>query len=228
MAETTEASTGYAGEVWLSTDDTTGNLAELVEVVSFSLPSDTAERVGEPKPRMTMRANRKGTPRSVFSFSASASRETFRQSSDDDASNSSSLAASRRATDDAGASAFSARRPGDGARRSPGFAGASFGTNPASSMRRRRVFVNGASRISRTYRAFRPDLRGPRGGVRSTARAPRACRTDEEGVLGAFWPTSQLRFAGLAFRKLSTAPTASPASSDLAASVGRRCLTPTR
>ena len=45
MAETTEASTGYAGEVWLSTDDTTGNLAELVEVVSFSLPSDTAERV---------------------------------------------------------------------------------------------------------------------------------------------------------------------------------------
>lgn len=45
MAETTEASTGYAGEVWLSTDDTTGNLAELIEVVSFSLPSDTAERV---------------------------------------------------------------------------------------------------------------------------------------------------------------------------------------
>ena len=45
MAETTEASTGYAGEVWLSTDTTTGNLAELVEVVSFSLPSDTAERV---------------------------------------------------------------------------------------------------------------------------------------------------------------------------------------
>lgn len=45
MAETTEASTGYAGEVWLSTDDTTTNLEELVQVVSFSLPSDTAERV---------------------------------------------------------------------------------------------------------------------------------------------------------------------------------------
>lgn len=45
MAEDTEASTGYAGEVWLSTDATTANLAELVEVVSFSLPSDTAERV---------------------------------------------------------------------------------------------------------------------------------------------------------------------------------------
>lgn len=45
MAEDTEASTGYAGEVWLSTDDTTANLAELVQVVSFSLPSDTSERV---------------------------------------------------------------------------------------------------------------------------------------------------------------------------------------
>lgn len=45
MAEDTEASTGYAGEVWLSTDDTVANLTELVQVVSFSLPSDTAERV---------------------------------------------------------------------------------------------------------------------------------------------------------------------------------------
>ena len=45
MAEDTEASTGYAGEVFLSTDSTTANLTELVEVVSFSLPSDTAERV---------------------------------------------------------------------------------------------------------------------------------------------------------------------------------------
>lgn len=45
MAETQVASTGYNGEVHLSTDDTTLNLAELVQVVSFSLPSDTAERV---------------------------------------------------------------------------------------------------------------------------------------------------------------------------------------
>lgn len=45
MAEDTEASTGYAGEVWLSTDATAANLAELVQVVSFSLPSDTSERV---------------------------------------------------------------------------------------------------------------------------------------------------------------------------------------
>lgn len=45
MAEDTEASTGYAGEVWLSTDGTIANLAELVQVVSFSLPSDTSERV---------------------------------------------------------------------------------------------------------------------------------------------------------------------------------------
>lgn len=45
MAEDTEASTGYMGEVWLSTDATAANLAELVEVVSFSLPSDTSERV---------------------------------------------------------------------------------------------------------------------------------------------------------------------------------------
>jgi len=45
MAETQVASTGYNGEVHLSTDDTAGNLAELVQVVSFSLPSDTSERV---------------------------------------------------------------------------------------------------------------------------------------------------------------------------------------
>ena len=45
MAEDTEASTGYAGEVHLSTDATTANLTELVQVVSFSLPSDTSERV---------------------------------------------------------------------------------------------------------------------------------------------------------------------------------------
>ena len=45
MAEDTEASTGYAGEVFLSIDSTVANLTELVEVVSFSLPSDTAERV---------------------------------------------------------------------------------------------------------------------------------------------------------------------------------------
>jgi hypothetical protein len=45
MAETQEASIGWGGEVWLSTDDTEGNLVELVQVVSFSLPSDTADRV---------------------------------------------------------------------------------------------------------------------------------------------------------------------------------------
>ena len=45
MAETQKASTGFAGEVWLGTDDTVGTLDELVQVVSFSLPSDTAERV---------------------------------------------------------------------------------------------------------------------------------------------------------------------------------------
>lgn len=45
MPETQVASTGYNGEVHLSTDDTALNLAELVQVVSFSLPSDTAERV---------------------------------------------------------------------------------------------------------------------------------------------------------------------------------------
>ena len=66
MAEDTEASTGYAGEVWLSTDATTTNLTELVEVVSFSLPSDTAERVetthlevAQPAPRIHFRHDRR-------------------------------------------------------------------------------------------------------------------------------------------------------------------------
>lgn len=45
MAETQEASTGYNGEVHLSSDDTVANLVELFQVVSFSLPSDTSERV---------------------------------------------------------------------------------------------------------------------------------------------------------------------------------------
>lgn len=45
MPETQKPSTGWNGEVWLSTDDTTANLEELVQVVSFSLPSDTVERV---------------------------------------------------------------------------------------------------------------------------------------------------------------------------------------
>jgi hypothetical protein len=45
MAETQEASIGWGGEVWLSTDATEANLAELVQVVSFALPSDTADRV---------------------------------------------------------------------------------------------------------------------------------------------------------------------------------------
>jgi hypothetical protein len=45
MAETAEASIGYMGEVHLSSDSTIGNLYELVQVTSFSLPSDTGERV---------------------------------------------------------------------------------------------------------------------------------------------------------------------------------------
>lgn len=45
MAETQVASTGYNGEVHLSSDGTALNLVELVQVVSFSLPSDTSERV---------------------------------------------------------------------------------------------------------------------------------------------------------------------------------------
>lgn len=45
MAETQEASIGWGGEVWLSTDATTANLDELVQVVSFGLPADTMDRV---------------------------------------------------------------------------------------------------------------------------------------------------------------------------------------
>lgn len=45
MAETQEASTGWNAEAWLSSDGTTANLVELVQVVSFTLPSDTADRV---------------------------------------------------------------------------------------------------------------------------------------------------------------------------------------
>lgn len=45
MAETQEASTGWNGEVWLSTDDTVGNLEELVGVRSFSRGNPTSERV---------------------------------------------------------------------------------------------------------------------------------------------------------------------------------------
>lgn len=45
MPELQKASTGFNGEAHLSTDDTAANLYELVEVVSFSLPSDTGERV---------------------------------------------------------------------------------------------------------------------------------------------------------------------------------------
>lgn len=43
--ETQVASIGWGGEVWLGTDDTVATLVELVEVVSFALPSDTADRV---------------------------------------------------------------------------------------------------------------------------------------------------------------------------------------
>src|SRR5688500_15921834 len=45
MAETQEASTGWNGEVWLSTDATEANLEELNEVRSFSKGSPSAERV---------------------------------------------------------------------------------------------------------------------------------------------------------------------------------------
>jgi len=45
MSETQEASIGYGGEFWLSSDDTTANLAELVQVVSFGLPQDKTDRV---------------------------------------------------------------------------------------------------------------------------------------------------------------------------------------
>lgn len=45
MAETQVASTGWGGEVWLSDDDDEANLVELVQVVSYALPSDEAETV---------------------------------------------------------------------------------------------------------------------------------------------------------------------------------------
>lgn len=45
MAETQVASTGWGGEVWLSTDATEANLEELVEVRSFTPGNPTAERV---------------------------------------------------------------------------------------------------------------------------------------------------------------------------------------
>lgn len=45
MAETQVPSTGWGGEVWISTDDTAANLQELVEVRSFTPGSPTAERV---------------------------------------------------------------------------------------------------------------------------------------------------------------------------------------
>lgn len=45
MAETQEASIGWGGEVWLSSDGTVGNLDELVQVVSFGLPSNSTDRV---------------------------------------------------------------------------------------------------------------------------------------------------------------------------------------
>jgi hypothetical protein len=45
MAETQEASIGWGGEVWLSTDATEANLDELVQVVSFTLPNDQTDRV---------------------------------------------------------------------------------------------------------------------------------------------------------------------------------------
>lgn len=45
MAETQQASTGWNGEVWLSTDESALNLEELNEVRSFTPASPTSERV---------------------------------------------------------------------------------------------------------------------------------------------------------------------------------------
>lgn len=45
MAETQEASTGWNGEAWMSTDATVGNLVELNEVTSFAVKDGTLERV---------------------------------------------------------------------------------------------------------------------------------------------------------------------------------------
>lgn len=45
MAETQEASTGWGGEVWLSTDETEANLEELIDVRSFKPGSGETERV---------------------------------------------------------------------------------------------------------------------------------------------------------------------------------------
>ena len=45
MAETAEASIGWGGEVWLGTTALAASLVELVQVVSFGLPSDASERV---------------------------------------------------------------------------------------------------------------------------------------------------------------------------------------
>src|SRR5690349_13584189 len=41
----TDARTGWGGEVHISSDDTAGNLVELVEVVSFDTPQDEADEV---------------------------------------------------------------------------------------------------------------------------------------------------------------------------------------
>jgi hypothetical protein len=45
VSETQEASIGWGGEFELSTDDTVGNLAELVQVVSFGLPEIEVDQV---------------------------------------------------------------------------------------------------------------------------------------------------------------------------------------
>lgn len=45
MAETQIASTGWNGEVWLSTDETAANLDELQQVRSFTTGNPTTERV---------------------------------------------------------------------------------------------------------------------------------------------------------------------------------------
>jgi hypothetical protein len=103
---------------------------------SASWNRETAESVGEPRPRMTMRENR-----GAFAIRRRRERGVVKETSPE--------------TETAEfVSASSACRPGDDdAFPSPEVARA-FGTNPASSMRRTRAFANGASRISRTARSI--------------------------------------------------------------------------
>jgi hypothetical protein len=105
---------------------------------SASWNRETAESVGEPRPRMTMRENR-----GAFAIRRRRERGVVKETSPE-----------TETAEFEFVSASSACRPGDDdAFPSPEVARA-FGTNPASSMRRTRAFANGASRISRTARSI--------------------------------------------------------------------------